>query len=36
MGEALVKSVVRAAGSSMGRQLTNALVRGILGSLSRR
>jgi DNA helicase HerA-like ATPase len=35
MGEALAKSVIRAAGSSMGRQLTNALVRGILGSLKR-
>jgi DNA helicase HerA-like ATPase len=35
MGEALAKSVIRAAGSSMGRQLTNALVRGILGSLRR-
>ena len=35
MGEALAKSVIRAAGSSMGRQITNALVRGILGSLKR-
>jgi DNA helicase HerA-like ATPase len=35
MGEALAKSVIRAAGSSVGRQLTNALVRGILGSLKR-
>jgi DNA helicase HerA-like ATPase len=34
MGEALAKSVVRAAGSSLGRQITNALVRGILGSLA--
>jgi len=26
--------VVRAAGSSLGRQITNALVRGIMGSLT--
>jgi DNA helicase HerA-like ATPase len=35
VGEALIKSVVRAAGSSVGRQITNALVRGILGSFKR-
>ena len=34
VGEAMVKSVVRAAGSSLGRQITNALVRGIMGSLT--
>jgi DNA helicase HerA-like ATPase len=36
MGEALAKSVIRAAGSSVGRQLGQALLRGILGSMSRR
>ena len=34
-GEALVKSVVRAAGSQVGRQVTNMLIRGILGGLKR-
>jgi DNA helicase HerA-like ATPase len=34
MAEAVATSMMRAAGSSMGRQITNALVRGILGSLS--
>lgn len=34
-GEALVKSIVRAAGSQIGRQITNALVRGIMGSLKK-
>jgi len=34
VGEAMVKSAVRAAGSSLGRQITNALVRGIMGSLT--
>ncbi|HTK36744.1 MAG TPA: helicase HerA-like domain-containing protein [Caulobacteraceae bacterium] len=36
LAEAMAKSVVRAAGSQVGRQLTNALVRGVLGSLTRR
>lgn len=36
VGEALVKSVVRAAGSQVGRQITTSLLRGILGSLSKR
>ena len=35
VGEALVKSVVRAAGSQVGRQVTNMLIRGILGGLKR-
>jgi DNA helicase HerA-like ATPase len=34
VGEAMVKSVVRAAGSQIGRQITTALVRGIMGSLT--
>ena len=34
-GEALVKSVVRAAGSQVGRQVTNMLIRGLLGGLKR-
>ena len=34
IGEAMAKSVVRAASSSIGRQVANALVRGILGSLA--
>ncbi len=36
MGEALAKSVIRAAGSSVGRQLGQALLRGIMGSLKSR
>jgi len=35
-GEALMKSVIRAAGSQVGRQITNTIMRGILGGLSRR
>ncbi len=35
-GEALVKSVIRAAGSQVGRQITSTILRGILGGLSRR
>jgi uncharacterized protein len=35
-GEVLMKSVVRAASSQVGRQVANALVRGLLGGLSRR
>lgn len=35
-GEALVKSVIRAAGSQVGRQITNTILRGILGGFSRR
>jgi DNA helicase HerA-like ATPase len=34
IGEAMAKSVVRAASSSIGRQVANALVRGILGGLA--
>lgn len=34
-GEAMVKSIVRAVGSQVGRQLTNALIRGVLGGLKR-
>jgi DNA helicase HerA-like ATPase len=36
LAEAMAKSVVRAAGSQVGRQITNALIRGVLGSLTRR
>jgi len=36
IGEAAIKSVVRAASSSVGRQIANALIRGVLGSMSRR
>ena len=35
VGEALVKSVIRSTGSSVGRQIGTQLVRGILGSLMR-
>ena len=33
LGEAIVKSAARSAASAAGRQITNALVRGVLGSL---
>lgn len=36
VGEALVKSVIRAAGSQVGRQVTTLILRGVLGGLSRR
>lgn len=36
MGEAITKSVLRAAGSSVGRQIGNQIMRGILGSMSKR
>lgn len=35
-GEALVKSVLRAAGSQVGRQIGNQLLRGIMGAITRR
>ncbi len=35
-GEALVKSVIRAAGSQVGRQIANTILRGILGGISKR
>ena len=34
--DAAIKSVVRAASSSVGRQIANALIRGVLGGMSRR
>ena len=36
LGEAIVKSAARSAASTAGRQITNALVRGVLGSLLKR
>ena len=36
LGEAVVKSVARSAASAAGRQISNALVRGVLGSLFKR
>lgn len=36
VGEAAIKSVVRAASSSVGRTIARELIRGIMGSLSRR
>jgi len=33
VGEAMIKSAARSAASTAGRQITNALVRGVLGSL---
>ncbi len=33
VGEAIIKSAARSAASTAGRQITNALVRGVLGSL---
>jgi DNA helicase HerA-like ATPase len=36
VGEAMVKSAARAVSSQVGRQIANALVRGILGSLTKR
>lgn len=36
IGESLVKSVIRAAGSQVGRQVASALIRGLMGGLSRR
>jgi hypothetical protein len=35
-GEAIVKSAARSAASAAGRQISNALVRGVLGSLFKR
>ncbi|MFO1072633.1 MAG: helicase HerA-like domain-containing protein [Geminicoccaceae bacterium] len=34
--EAMLKSAVRSMGSSMGRQVSNAIVRGVLGSIMKR
>jgi hypothetical protein len=36
VGEAMVKSVIRAAGSQVGRQITSMILRGVLGGISRR
>jgi hypothetical protein len=36
LAEAAIRSVTRSLASSLGRQVGNALVRGILGSLLRR
>ena len=36
VGEALVKSVIRSAGSKVGRQIGTEILRGILGGLTRR
>jgi hypothetical protein len=36
VGEALAKSVARSMGSAVGRQLTNAIFRGVLGSILKR
>ncbi len=36
LGEAVVKSVIRAASSQVGRQIAGQIVRGLLGSLTRR
>lgn len=36
VGEAMVKSVIRAAGSQVGRQVTNMILRGVLGGLTRK
>ena len=36
LGEAVIKSAARSAASTAGRQITNALVRGVLGSLLKR
>jgi len=35
-GDAMLKSVVRAAGSQLGRSITREIMRGILGSMTRR
>jgi hypothetical protein len=32
----MVKSVIRAAGSQVGRQITSMILRGVLGGISRR
>ncbi|PZQ43452.1 MAG: ATP-binding protein, partial [Micavibrio aeruginosavorus] len=36
VGDAAVKSLVRAASSSIGRTIARELIRGVMGSLSRR
>ena len=36
LGEAIVKSAARSAASAAGRQISNAIVRGVLGSLFKR
>ncbi len=36
VGEAMVKSVIRAAGSQVGRQITSMILRGVLGGISKR
>lgn len=36
MGEAIVRTVARSMASTAGRQITNAIIRGVLGGLTRR
>jgi hypothetical protein len=36
VAEAMVKSAMRSMGSTMGRQVSNAIVRGVLGSILKR